>query len=171
MMVELAEVVRRTARFFRSRVWWTELAELENEAWVAALEAAETWDAGSGGNLSHYAGACVRRRLADHLLQMGTPASAKRHDRASLRSVERGQMVDGVEDACAEELLAEESWRVRVNERLRTLATGTGTTVALNAALELRPSRTKRLDLARRKLLYRARQDRELRSLWKERYR
>ena len=97
--MELTEVVRRVASRYQARCWWADLDDLKQEAWVAVLEAKETWDPNFGVPLHGYVWRAASRRLGNYLWEQSVPVSAwKRHGNL-LRGVKRAsvEVLDHVE--------------------------------------------------------------------------
>ena len=85
--MELAEVVKRVAARYRAKCWWADLDDLQQEAWVAVLEAQQTWDPNRGVPLHAYAWQSASRRIGNYLWEQSTPVSVTRNHGKKLRGV------------------------------------------------------------------------------------
>lgn len=86
------EVARRCAARAKRRVWWAERGDLEQEAALAALSAARTWDPDTGVPLSAYVWRACSLHLRKYLWRCSAPVSETDHNLNTLRDVHRTQL-------------------------------------------------------------------------------
>jgi RNA polymerase sigma factor (sigma-70 family) len=145
IQVLAAQAANRYARRFRS----LDVADMVQEATVAALAALRTFDPSKGVPFRAYAWRAAILHLRAWCWLAVSPVSGASHRPEMLAGVSACEMADQHEEgaqvvACeapwAEELLADQTWKLRVRETLTTLlqqsAVGDDAALALGVMLE-----------------------------------
>lgn len=68
----IKEIVARQANVFGSKFWWCDVRDLEQEGWLAALEADTTYQAGHGMRRDIWVNMAVERELMEYVRQNAT---------------------------------------------------------------------------------------------------
>ncbi len=87
MNQEILDVAHRCARRYKARVWWADLADLQQEAALAALRASRTWDVQCGVPFAAYAWRACALALRRWCWRMSAPVSEADHHLPTLRGV------------------------------------------------------------------------------------
>lgn len=85
--LRLEKVVRLAARRYARKCWWADPAELEQEAWRWACEAAQTFDPDYGAPLEAYVWRAIINRLWIYLWGVSAPVSESQHHLKDLAGV------------------------------------------------------------------------------------
>lgn len=98
---QMAGIVRSIALRYKSRVWWADLADLEQQAWAVVLEvyreyaptsaATGALDRGRFGSWAHVA---AMKQMSRYLWRESSPVSTCDHDAKNLGGVHRAAVVD-----------------------------------------------------------------------------
>lgn len=127
--VDLEKVVNRVARRYAARVWWSELEDLRQEGWVAALEAQQNprFDPQRPYyERRAYLNRSVTRRLGNHLWEQSAPVTGRKNHgrsvagliRASVEALYDHEAPDPDEVECAE------AWWDKMREQVSLAITG-----------------------------------------------
>lgn len=171
---ELARAVARGVAAYRRKCAWAEEAELRQEAWLAAVEAARTWQP-ERGPLEPYALRAVHICLGKWTLRSGRPASAPDTSvhRKAIVHVRAVPIDDDSPLPCptnAEQQLADHHWEQALHVRLQAVTADLPEAYALLLGNRRGRGRwARKLEEQAVDLFLRIKNDPELRQLWDER--
>lgn len=86
-MTDFAKIADQVARRYAAKCWWADLNDLRQEAWVAVLEAEQTWRPDGGASRATYAHRAAVLRLRDYLWRASKPVTGPRGRGERLRGL------------------------------------------------------------------------------------
>lgn len=89
-----AKLARNAAKRFKKKCWWASGSDLEQQAWIAILEAERNFDLTVGVPLEGYAWRVIMKQLHGAVLRDSAPVSGPRHNEKVLAGLYR-VAVDG----------------------------------------------------------------------------
>jgi DNA-directed RNA polymerase specialized sigma24 family protein len=121
--MELGEVVPRIAGRYAAKCWWADRDDLEQEAWVAVLEAKSTWDPDRGVPLHWYAWRAAALRLRNYLWEHSSPVTGPRCRGEVLKGLTRApaELLDDMAAKDPDEVEAVERWWAGLSEHVREI--------------------------------------------------
>lgn len=175
---DVLEIAKKVARRYARRCWWASREDLEQEASLAVMQAARTFDPHVGVPFKGYAHRAAVNALGPYLWRQSSPVSETFHRLKTLAGVVHTELKEAYHLASPDRpdlMLEEAQWRQQVRERVLALAQETPDG-QLAMALLLEGEAAAEDDQPRQSV-YRAsarirgkiRIDWELYSLWKER--
>lgn len=134
-MKELREVAKRVAMRYALRVWWADREEMEQEAWVAILEAARTWKPDGGASLRYYVERAAVLRVRRFLWKMSAPVSGPVRNPEKLRGLHRAPLEAAPESP--DDGIEEQMWWNQLTERMKeVIESGSHAVIVAKVLLE-----------------------------------
>ncbi len=140
-MSDLQEVANKVAGRYARRVFWADLADLKQEAMVAALRAQKTWDPEVGVPLEAYAWRACVFHLRTYLWRQSAPVSETDRRLGTLRGVHAEELLEDHGEPVADnhQLFEEKCWTEMVQRQVVYLLTKLSTKdarIAVRVVLE-----------------------------------
>lgn len=115
-------MINKVVCWYAKRVWWADLSDLRQEAWVAVLEAERTYDPARGPR-SSYMRRAVWNRLGNYLGAQASPVSGRKKHGKSTKGMRGVSVLEPVIYPTAPEPTTEEVeyWWAELRELVKVL--------------------------------------------------